>query len=532
MHSLHSGWAAVSPFPMNAKDVRAADFVLLIVSGLLAAVLGHKALSDPDIGWHMAGGLSIIEHRSVPHRDILSAVDSFWWCYSWLAELLFAAWFRLGGFPALRLLQTLLIVSSAWALLHLLRSARRRSFNLRAEIAALGVSLFLIAPTWHLRPQLISIILFCLLLAARERSRLRLPTAVVLSAVWANIHVYWILAPLVVGLERLLNLRSPLAALIAAAICFAAGLISPYGLTQLTGLAQYAFYHDAGNSLIKEFRALPAASPLLFIVVAVISAIAWTRRTAIAEREPADSIALVLLLLAGAMVRLKFLPLLAVAAAPLLSRSVFGAIFPEGFPSTRRQQSSQLPLAAALIAFGLTAAAALRLEPPVAPQKQELLSAAEVLSDAAAGEDRNITVLNDFNHGGWLALGFWLYRPADAEISRLLVSVDGRTLVMGADRLQSYRRLLLEPERADEIARNWSAEAAILPGDSLITTTLLDAGWLRLATVQSLAILCLPQTEAEDGFCAVSNSSRSPTSMPADSAAPAATSITYSAEGT
>ncbi|MCB0346129.1 MAG: hypothetical protein KDD66_13510 [Bdellovibrionales bacterium] len=493
---------------MDLRTEKLADASLFALASIVGIILGHKGLGDPDIGWHLAGGLSIIDFGRVPDIDFLSAVNRPWWCYSWLAEVIFAAWFRAGGFFALQLLQTLIVVSSVWLVLLLVRGTKVTQRNIVAEAVSAGIAVFLIAPTWHLRPQLISIILFSCLLLMREREMLTLPRVLLLTILWSNIHVYWILVPAVVGLHRLLVQKRIVAALRDSGLCAAAALVSPYGFGQFRGLFEYAFQHHTANRLIKEFSSLANGSSFLFVVFILLAASALTQWKSIKEREPLDSIVLVLALSAAALMRLKFLPVLGAAAAPLLTRSIFAKIFSLNSQSME-SKTSPLLVASAALAFCVVAIATLKLDPPLLPEQRDLLDAAAVLESQPHRTDEIYVVINDFNHGGWLELGFWLQRKDHSKASPFRAAVDGRTLVMGADRLIEYQQILINPDKVIETAAVWSAAAAILPSGSAVEIKLSSAGWHKLAAVHSLSIWCPPRSDDKE-LCSLPNSSLSP----------------------
>ncbi len=495
---------------MDRKTERLADSALFALATIVGIILGYKPLVDPDIGWHLAGGLSIIEFGKVPSSDYLSAVDRVWWCYSWLAEVLFAAWFKLGGFFALQLLQTLTIVCSVWVLIMLIRSTSTARRNLLAEAAAFGSVVFLAAPIWHLRPQLLSYILFCALLSMREKHQLRLAWAIGLTAVWANIHVYWILVPLLVGLDRLLVRNSLAAAVRDSAACVGAALLSPYLLHQYRGLIDYAFFHDTANELIKEFRSITSAGSFLLVIYLLICvgcAVSWK---SIKAKEPSDSVVLFVLLALAALLRLKFIPLFGAAAAPILTRSVLPRFAKMEAAVEESSKTSNLLLAAAVLAFCLVSLATLRPAQPLDDEQLSLLDAAALLSSQPHDEQKIYPVLNDFNHGGWLELGFWLQRDSRARPSSFRPTIDGRTLVMGPSRLNQYKRLLNSEISASEAAAAWAATSAILPEASGAALNLIDAGWTKLGQVQSMVVLCDAHADVESNFCLSPISSLSP----------------------
>src|SRR5882724_10629250 len=84
---------------------------LLVASGIyvLIMLLGPSVLNDDDIYTHIETGRWIISHADVPTADPFSHTmgGSEWIVYEWLADLIYAVTFSVGGWPGV------LVISAA-----------------------------------------------------------------------------------------------------------------------------------------------------------------------------------------------------------------------------------------------------------------------------------------------------------------------------------------------------------------------------------------------------------------------------------
>ncbi len=83
-------------------------------------------------------------------------------------------------------------------------------------------------------------------------------------------------------------------------------------------------------------------------------------------------------------------------------------------------------------------------------------------------------MLNHFNDGGWLELGFFLGRKDSVGEIRCKSSIDGRTLVIGDQRLQEFGRLFRLDADYQEILQHWGVRQAILSRKEKLTQALLS----------------------------------------------------------
>ena len=439
-------------------DSRSAALVLLV--GVTLAV-GFHPLSDLDLGWHLAGGLWMLEAGSIPRSDPFTVGAVAWINYSWLPELCWAAVYRLAGFEGLRLLQWLLILVSTLAIFSL---ASRRLEGRVGDIGALFavvLSLPLLVPFWHLRPQLLSVLFFAIALLLLERRALTFLGAALLTVVWAACHVYWVLVPALWLLYRGRERGSYSRGLVETIMLFASGMISPYGAANLLPVFEYSLNHHVGYLLIDEFQPLYRAPFEASCFGAALLALLLMWR---GERDGRLKLLLIGLALCSILQR-KYLPLFAVVWTLLIAERITARL-----PERAGADDGRKPLLCAL-AFCAAVLCLLPRSPALAPRFQELLRLFEDKTVIAALKTQQKPhTFNHFDDGGWLALA------ATRASERFLTSIDGRTLVAGPVRLAEFHRLLTgdDLEKCAILERSL-ATLAIVPFNSIAFRRLFSA---------------------------------------------------------
>jgi hypothetical protein len=165
--------------------------IFTILLFLTMLILTFRPIADPDFWWHLRTGELIVETHSIPHTDPFSftVAGKPWIAHEWLSELTIFLLFQLGGYGLLILVFGVIITLSFY-LTYLRTSSRSRPYI--AGFALLLATLAT-APTWGVRPQMISLLfsaLFLLLLERFQASRslryiLFLPLITIL---WVNLH--------------------------------------------------------------------------------------------------------------------------------------------------------------------------------------------------------------------------------------------------------------------------------------------------------------------------------------------------------
>ncbi len=186
-----------------------------------------------------------------------------------------------------------------------------------------------------------------------------------------------------------------------------------------------------------------------------------------------------LLMLAGLIsfveiLQVKYLPVHGIMTVVLASKIVRNPNYPRQFPlESRIQAKYSLCIALAVMACLLSTYAgerkSLHQTNSIPAKYAELLTIAPQLNLLAKEHDSTAIVLNEFNYGGWIELAIYLSNrssPRSADSSLLRTSIDGRTLVMGQQRLREYKTLTEGKDLGCEILSHWKPDYAILGKNS------------------------------------------------------------------
>lgn len=442
-----------------------------LVFSFAAVCIAWRPLNDPDIGWHLAGGLWMLDNGGVPDRDFLSALDRPWFAYSWLAEVLYAFVYKLGGFVGLHLLQLFLSLVCFWLLFEVTREAEREARHrfVFGFILSLTVSILFVATVWNLRPQLVSIALWALLSCWILRGEVKLWALTLLMVVWVNVHLYWVLAPATLVLRAVVSVDRRYW-LVRALVAALSGVASPYGVGNILGLFGYVFGHEEAYRFISEFQ--PLAVPLVWmaLILAAIVALAIIAILRLGTLTEGQRWLMLVFAVTGLVAeeRLKYTPLFGVVCCPAL----LGVILPglQGLLGCRMRESGaervfRLPYPLMVVCVIIPILIAYPFLKPQTPTDDylELIDlTSRVSQEVGCQGGRRTNILNHFDHGGWIALGFYLSKCPDRDSADLRVAVDGRTLVMTQERLKEFHDVLSRKTSWCEAADAWDADIAIL----------------------------------------------------------------------
>jgi hypothetical protein len=327
--------------------VRVAPLIALLA---FVAELSLRPMAESDLFFRIKAGQEILASHGLPGRNLFSFtypdhpdIDA-----AWLFEVAAAALHACGGFPAVVIAKTVVLLAAFAAAFWL---CRRRGAGPVASALALAAAASVARERFVERPHIFSLLGAIALLAAIDAltsSAGRRAVGVAFGlcagvALWANLHAGAFVAPLVLacvavgaGLDRNgAARRLGLAALGAVAAVFA----TPIGV----GLLGYLRLHLTLPALhpVDEFRAPSWLSdPALFVYgagLAVSAAVAWPRRPAWTSLLPA------LVFAALAVRSVRFAADVALVTAPLLAVSLTGVadrlrarwtrLLPEPIPS-------------------------------------------------------------------------------------------------------------------------------------------------------------------------------------------------------
>jgi hypothetical protein len=450
----------------KGADERAKSLLGSLVAVLLIpAVLGSSKtiFNDGDVSWHIATGQWILDHMAIPHSDPFSFTwtGKPWVPIEWLAEVIYAAAYRLAGYSGIAAVVTAAIIG-----LHALVYFNASRW-IRAPLVPLALMDFVLIPMLLARPHVLTWPLLALwtwlMVRARERGEAPPLVAALLMTLWANLHggfVFGLLIAGAFGLEALIASNDKPRALRQWLIFGAASVLAVF----INGNGMEGVFHPLRFTqlqmlpLIDEWRpSNPQRTPFAFAALALtIAVILW-------KRPRLHWVRWLLLggLLALALLQVRHQGLLAIVAAMLL---------PEGFA---RGKGEWVGLERALqlaVAGGAVLLVAVRAAMPLSPPDNE--ANPWKLIAVVPAELRSQPVLNGYSMGGPLILAG--IRPY----------VDGRGDMYGDELVVGYSRISHGDAKAfNEAVRRWNIRWAMVPNNSQRLIGLLDRspGWRRIA---------------------------------------------------
>lgn len=399
------------------------SYVFVFVLALLPAANTLIPAVEHDTWWHLRIGKFIADTGTIPQTDPISRIGQDehvpWRAYSWLYELALFKIHDIGGITGIMWFRTALAAASTAVLFAFI--FRRCGLTPTGMMVAAGV-VILVMPMAPERPWHVTIAFTTLTLWATIAIREGLPVTkawwlLPVFALWANLHIQYVLGWGVLGLACLFpgqaNRRCLILLLLGSIL---ATVANPYHVHLFQVIWEYGT-QAAPRALVQELSA-----PDLFSrwSVAVIALVAWAVVKMIGRR-PVDGFELGLLIagafLASRMYRDLWFGALAAAAVirgdstatPHRPRNVIAVVF-AAFLLLRLLNSVGLLRetdygAAHAKKYPVRAAAFLRETRPPGP------------------------IFNDFDWGGYLSL----------ELPEYPVSFDGRTNLYGNERMkQSY----------------------------------------------------------------------------------------------
>ncbi|RMG40689.1 MAG: hypothetical protein D6719_10240, partial [Candidatus Dadabacteria bacterium] len=214
-------------------------------SYFIAIIIGlgfwHYPANDPDLGWHLFGGAWIFNHGRLPTEDVVNTFNKFWHDYHWLGQIVLYKIFTLAGYDGLRIALALVMAALSKVLLDIIYISMERQQSVLLAMVFYLASITLINAVTSIRIQMLAVLIIALTLRRliQKPTASELPWLFFLSALLVNIHVYWVLIPMLWFFYRCVprlagerNL-SPAYVWGGALLLGLAGLISPYGIVNI-----------------------------------------------------------------------------------------------------------------------------------------------------------------------------------------------------------------------------------------------------------------------------------------------------------
>ena len=466
---------AVAP----ARRERPTPWLLLAAVTVVVVPLqvALRPLIDIDLYWHLLIGQEILGGTPVAEAArgwSYAPVPDTWITTQWLAEVLFAKLYELGGFNALILYRAL----TALAALAVLGLVTLRGRPARAAVWPFALGGVAVAMASQERSQQLTYVLAPLVgwWALRLWREGRLPrwwAALPLVVVWANFHGGWLILPMALviaavarAIDHGLRDRAAWLAVGLAALCFPAAAISPAGLDNAFAFLRFSSatvsIAEWKHVIVWDWQGISLTLTALLVVVA------WARGRA---RPTWGEVVLVLTLLAFGYQAWRSIAPTVLMLAPIVAGILARAL---GEPDPREGTAPQ-PMHRVLVGAWIVAAVlapVLALTSPESEQPGIPVDAISTLADAPGP----LRVLNTYNLSGpilWYGGG-----PGHLQLG-----VDGRADRYGAEWIQRYTEDL--PNVApgwEELLAELSPDVAVLSTTEPLSQVLVaQKGWVEVA---------------------------------------------------
>lgn len=459
-------------------------FIATLIVGLLATAA--RAVTDPDIWWHLRTGQLVLQNHAVFHSDPYSYTrfGHPWTNHEWLSDVLIFSLYRIAGWAGLIVAFAALV--SATLMLVFLRCTGR------PYIAGIVTAWGAIAGTavWGVRPQMLSLFLASLLLLAHDRwDRQSGKWWLVVPAMllWVNLHAGFALGiallvlfmagdaldaafGLVAWAPARAGLRNLALVLLA---CLAVIPVNPYGVRMywypLATLGSASMQKYIAEWFSPNFHQAEY-SPLLFFLLAVFAGLAISPR----RLRPSQA----LFLAAGSLAALysvRHIPIFVLLAAPVLAglaqgwleqhRPSFGQVSQRPTPARMLLNAALLVTACALAVFQVRRVIIRQPETEAATFPAAAVSFLK--NQPLPGN-----LLNHYNWGGYL---IWKLYPQHR------VFIDGRADLYADSLMDEFATSYYVKNHWEQPLDRWQIQTVILPPDAALVQMLQrKQNWMRI----------------------------------------------------
>ena len=481
---------------------------------------GERLFRDSDTGWHIRNGQWILSHGMLPRTDpySFSKPGQPWLAWEWGSDAVMGWMHGLDGLRGVASLFALLAAAAAWMWCRL-NFAAGGDFFLTALLAAPMITT--VSLHWLARPHLLSW-LFALgavwfaETATAPFGLIKLAGIAAVTAVWANLHGSFLLAPAIALIYAFAYVVRPLLwapdtqttgaqmdpatdrtkalwFLWAALAALAGSLANPYGWHLHAHILSYLRDEDL-TSRVAEFQSFnfhdpDAAQVTLTMLVAASAAV-----LALAQKRLAQAI-LMALLVWGGLRSARVIPLVALLALPLANGTIAQALRSVSTlrPEIARRLARTLRYSSGLGAIDRRLTGAVFLIVAVFFSLVALRAPAQAAgigfsptrfpvaaADAVAKLPADARLLAPDSYGGYL-----IYRFNGAR----KVYFDGRSDFYGAAFMKQYLILIQARPGWQEIVRAYGFDYALLPEDSSLKAALQQEGWSTLYEDKTATLL-------------------------------------------
>jgi hypothetical protein len=465
--------------------IRQVFFVVLIL-GLFLMTL--RPIADPDFWWHLRTGQLIAQTHTIPHSDPFSytKVGQPWITHEWLSELFLYTLFRLGGYGML-IFTFSTIITVAFFLTYLRSPAETQPY-VAGFVLILGA--ITTAPTWGVRPQMVSLLLASLFLLLLDHYRREgkvnfLIPIPFLTLIWVNLHAGYLLGIGLIGIyiagglidmlvigfakevqvEIVPSIKSILSLSITLGVCILASLANPNGIKIII----YPFQTLTSSSMqqfIQEWFSPDFHQvmwqPLAWLILALIGAGMVCKKSI----SPTN-ILLTIVFGYGALISMRNIPFFALVTIPVLSEQIGSLI---KIRTTVHAPSHLFRLAIPVLLGCVLLFTSLRFIQVV--QQQPQTEAEYFPKTAADWLLKNEPIGNLFNSYNWGGYLIWRMYP------QRRVYIDGRADVYGDSFIFDYLSIYnVRPGWEDKLNNQAITTVLVEPDAPLANALRLSKSW-------------------------------------------------------
>ncbi|PWT99664.1 MAG: hypothetical protein C5B51_26665 [Terriglobia bacterium] len=463
---------------------------------------GSQFFRDSDTGWHIRNGEWIAAHGALPQGDpySFSVAGQRWYAWEWGSDVVMGLAHRVDGLRGVASLFAIVVFASTWLCCRL-HFAAGGDFFLTALLMPLTVTAA--GLHWLARPHLLSWLFLLAALLYAERAPLRfgvkeLAIVAAGTAVWANMHASFLMAPAIALIYAKAHLLRPFLWrldrgvemararwFLKAAVAAACGsLLNPYGWRLWQHIFAY-LGNDELTSRIAEFQSFnfhanDARQVALVMILALAGGV-----LALSQKKLAH-FALSMLFVWAALRSARVIPMVALLVLPLANGALTEAL--RNTSGLRPRLSALLDSAlryswrlrridrdlggAAFCCLTLLFCLSVMRLPALSkqigfPQDRFPVRAANAVEKLPP----DARLLAPDSYGGYLIYRFQGSRK---------VYFDGRSDLYGAAFMKQYLTLIEARPGWQETVRSFRFTHALLPKDSALRAVLEQAGWVAI----------------------------------------------------
>lgn len=449
---------------------------ILLVGVLILSVRQVRAITDPDVWWHLRLGDEFRSGWSLSNPGSLSPfADQAWVPTQWSLEIV-ASWLTEHfGVTSVAWLAAVAVVALGAVLWWGNRERAAPAAAAVATAATLAGTMPVLAP----RPQVASIVLLAVAASAWWRTSTDLRPRwwlVPLTWVWACTHGFWIVGVAVgafvaagLALDRRVDVRRGIVLMSIPLLSVVAAALTPVGPTLLVAPLRVR----AVTSFVQEWQPPVFTDPSTAIVGAMagVVVLAYARKGRVAWAD------LALLVLAGVL--LVYAERTVALAAVLLSGPLATVLDTSTRPSRTESLGREraVVVAGAFAVVAIVTAVAVVRAPVSIPYSPSIDGALSRLPEGTV-------VLNAYRDGGWLA---WQHRD-------LVHGIDGLTEAYSPAYIGRYFAAeALRPGWREFVDDEMSADAVLLPPEHPLGHQLRTVlSWPVVAETESHVLLIRP----------------------------------------